>query len=798
MIKSNNRQTLIERLTAERDRLQGETSQLRGELEFEHERREEVEAANAALRRELFLIQRSLLIRLMVRPIWLIRARLIPEGSERHQTYHRLRQIFSQLLRLRELAVFTLPAHPEARSLVGGSFSQANYEGIDRLRRIKQKIQRRLQWILAKPNFPADGGIAAATRLQRGAYDIICLANIDWEARYQRPQQTMSQFARHGHRVFYIVASKIVRPGAKKGFRAVKVAENVFEVSLQASRLPNFYQEVMNQETEQSFLSSIEQLKREFQLETAIIVIHLPFWTSLGLQLRERWGWPVVYDCMDEWTGFPNLGRALLEQEVQLVQESELVTVTAVLLQEKWSARSKQCLLVRNGVDFDFFTAHCGPNDLLAGIKRPIIGYYGALAEWVDFELLYFLARQRPAWNFILIGDVFVDDLVGLDRLPNVHFLGRRPYTEMPLYLYHFDVCVIPFKLNEVTHAVDPVKFYEFISVGKPVVAVPLSELLIYKDYLYLANTPTQFLDNIELALNENGLNLVNARIALAKDNDWLDRYRKMERAIVELCSKASIIIVTYNNVELTQLCVESIFRNTAYPNYEIILVDNHSQDGTANYLRYLSRNYEQVKIILNPENKGFATANNQGLCLATGDYLVLLNNDTVVSKGWLTSLIKHLQNPQVGLVGPVTNFVGNEAKINVSYITLEQMESFAADYTQRHEGEIFDINMLAMYCVAMRRDIFEQVGPLDERFGVGMFEDDDYSFRVKQKDYRVVCAEDTFIHHFGQAAFKALLETGEYHRLWETNRSYFESKWGLWQPHREGAMRLHHLRKTP
>jgi hypothetical protein len=161
---------------------------------------------------------------------------------------------------------------------------------------------------------------------------------------------------------------------------------------------------------------------------------------------------------MDEWTDFPNIGRVLLEQEVQLVQESDLVIVTAALLQEKWSARSKKTLLIRNGVDFDFFAAHCRPNDLLAGVKHPIIGYYGALAEWVDFELLYFLAKQRPNWNFILIGDVFVDDLAGLNKLPNVHLLGRRPYAEMPLYLYHFDVCLIPFKLNDVTHAVDPVK----------------------------------------------------------------------------------------------------------------------------------------------------------------------------------------------------------------------------------------------------------------------------------------------------------------------------------------------------
>jgi GT2 family glycosyltransferase len=620
---------------------------------------------------------------------------------------------------------------------------------------------------------------------QPGTYDVICLANIEWTARYQRPQQTMSQFVAHGHRVFYVVASQFVKPDKPEKFKAVPVTNNVFEVYLQNNLSLDFYQKAMKQPAEALFLASLEQLRQTYQIKTAVCIVHLPFWTPLALSIRQRWGWPLIYDCMDEWTDFPNIGQPLLEQEEQLVQESDIVTVTAALLEKKWAVKNKNCLLVRNGVDFNFFTQHCHPNQLLKDIAHPIIGYYGALAEWVDFELIAFLAKERPTWQFVLIGDVFVDNLAGLNKLPNVHLLGRRPYSEMPLFLYHFNVCLIPFKLNDVTHAVDPVKFYEFISAGKPVVAVPLSELQIYQEYLYLAATPAEFLAKIELAITENDLDVISRRITLAQNNDWLDRYRKMDRAIVGLYGKASIIIVTYNNVELTQLCVESIIRNTTYPNYEIILVDNHSQDGTTNYLLYLAKNHPHLKIILNNENKGFAAANNQGLKLATGDYLILLNNDTVTPKGWLTSLIKHLQDPQVGMVGPVSNFVGNEAKIDVPYKTLDKMEAFAGDYIHQHEGRVFDIDVLAMYCVAMRRDTFENIGYLDEGFGIGMFEDDDYSHRMHTKNYRVICAEDVFVHHFGQAAFKALLESGEYHKVWDTNKAYFESKWGEWQLHK-------------
>src|SRR5262249_43630181 len=229
----------------------------------------------------------------------------------------------------------------------------------------------------------------------------------------------------------------------------------------------------------------------------------------------------------------------------------------------------------------------------------------------------------------------------------------------------------------------------------------------------------------------------------------------------------------------LTRLCLESLFRNTDYPNYEVIAVDNDSTDDTQSYLVKLSERYENLKIILNETNLGFAKANNQGIRLSSGDYIVLLNNDTIVPRGWLSRLLKHLVDPKVGIVGPVTNFVGNEAKLQVGYRTWAEMEEFAQDQTWDNHGRIADIHMLAMFCVAMRREVFEAVGELDEQFGIGMFEDDDYSLRVRQKGYRVICAADAFVHHFGQAAFGKLIRTGLYDRIFNDNREKFERKWG-------------------
>jgi GT2 family glycosyltransferase len=217
----------------------------------------------------------------------------------------------------------------------------------------------------------------------------------------------------------------------------------------------------------------------------------------------------------------------------------------------------------------------------------------------------------------------------------------------------------------------------------------------------------------------------------------------------------------------------------------EVIVVDNASSDETRLGLYGYACQRPELRVVYNGENRGFAAANNQGLNLASGELLVLLNNDTLVTPGWTRKLARWLEDPAIGLVGPVTNWVGNEALVEADYEDLAGLNRFAAWRGRTHAGRGFDIGVLAMYCVAMRRDVFKRVGGLDERFEVGMFEDDDYARRVRAQGLRVVCAEDTFIHHFGNASF-GTLDRAEYQALFGRNRARFEQKWGeTWSPHR-------------
>lgn len=247
----------------------------------------------------------------------------------------------------------------------------------------------------------------------------------------------------------------------------------------------------------------------------------------------------------------------------------------------------------------------------------------------------------------------------------------------------------------------------------------------------------------------------------------------------------ASIVVVSHDSLALTRLCLESVLANAEGPAFELIVVDNASRDGSRSYLRTMARRFPNVRLVLNPENRGFPSACNQGLRLARGRLLVLLNNDTIVPPGWLARLDHHAMDPSVGLVGAVTNRIGNEAEVEAEYETYGGFLEHAARRAREKAGECFDIPMPAMFCLALRRDVHDRLGPLDEGFGLGTLEDDDYAERAHRCGYRLVCAEDVLVHHFGEGSLGRMFASGHYAELLQANRRRFEQKWGRpWHPY--------------
>ena len=611
-------------------------------------------------------------------------------------------------------------------------------------------------------------------------YDVICFSIIDWSFRWQRPQQLMSKFADAGHRVFFFRTTEFRQPG-ERTYEAKPLRQNVWEITLAPPAAIDVYSGQIPGSTAAWFPRMLDELRRDFGIVAAVSILQIATWTRAAEDARARLGWKIVYDCMDEWKNFPGMREALIREEERLVATADVVSVSGTRLLEKWRAASP--VLVRNAADFEFY-ASAQREELLSGVQHPVIGYFGAIAPWFDVDLVRYAATERPDYTFVLVGGVFQVNVAPLASLPNVRLLGQQPYAQMPSYLASFDACMIPFVVDAITAATDPVKFYEYVSYGKPVVATPMPELAPYRELLYVAETPMQFVARLDEAVREDDPALTARRVELARANTWTARAETLHRAIRGAHPKVSIIVVAYFNRELTRLCLDAVFRMTLHPNVEVIVVDNASTDGTPEMLEELAREHTNLRIILNRTNLGFAAANNQGIRAATGDVLVLLNNDTVPARGWLTRMLRHLEDPKIGIVVAVTNFSGNESRIAVPYTRLDDMPAFAEEYARANEGHAFDIDVAAMYCVGMRRDTHDAIGPLDEEFTVGMFEDDDYSHRARLAGFRVVCAEDVFVHHFGQASFGKLPKE-EYDAIWRRNKAHYERKWGMrWMPH--------------
>ncbi|MDF2667924.1 MAG: glycosyl transferase family 2 [Paenibacillus sp.] len=237
-----------------------------------------------------------------------------------------------------------------------------------------------------------------------------------------------------------------------------------------------------------------------------------------------------------------------------------------------------------------------------------------------------------------------------------------------------------------------------------------------------------------------------------------------------------SIIIPSFNQVGYLKDCIESIERYTPEP-HEIIVVDNGSTDGTADYLRSLSGGAVRHKI--SEQNLGFAGGVNQGLMMARGSRLLFLNNDTIATEGWLSNLLACLHsNDKFGLVGPVTNYISGDQLIETTYSSLDEMHHFAKSLNRSDSEKWKTTGRLTGFCVLMTRDVFRRLGYLDEGFEIGNCEDDDYGFRARLLGLELIIAHDTFIHHVGSTTIKTLTPE-QFNEVYSRNLAFYSSKWG-------------------
>jgi hypothetical protein len=327
---------------------------------------------------------------------------------------------------------------------------------------------------------------------------VVFLPGLDWHVPlFQRPQQMARALARRGALVFYI------QPPAFEGEGTITEVE------------PHLYLCAV----------PVEAFREIGQAWHYVLT-----WNARRyLPAIER---PhILYDYVDDIDAFHGNHAAMRKDHRRLLARAEVVLATAHVLHEEVLRARPDALLVANGVEYEHFArarheSRGDPPAELAPVVargRPIVGYHGALARWFDYDLVAEVARRRPDLSFVLIGPDFDFSLRdnSLPALPNVTWLGARPYAELPRYLAWLDVGIIPFRKSAVTHATSPIKLFEYMAAGIPVVISPMAESM-QQSQAIVADTPEAWGATLDRAIKLGRDEAFRAALEFtARSNTW-------------------------------------------------------------------------------------------------------------------------------------------------------------------------------------------------------------------------------------------------------------------------------------
>lgn len=245
-----------------------------------------------------------------------------------------------------------------------------------------------------------------------------------------------------------------------------------------------------------------------------------------------------VYYCVDEHALFSSLDRdRTAAAERELLEKVDLVFATSDSLAERKRAINPHTHVALHGVDHARFARALDPAtrvpDDVSVIPHPILGFYGALADWVDLDLIAEVARARPDWSIVLIGDA-QSDTSRVAGIPNVRLLGRRRNHELPAYCKAFDVGLIPYRITAQLPFRNPIKLREYLAAGLPVVSTPIPDVRRYERWCSIAETAAGFVESVEAALRRDSRELRQERSRAMMAETWSARVAEIDRAVTE------------------------------------------------------------------------------------------------------------------------------------------------------------------------------------------------------------------------------------------------------------------------
>lgn len=348
----------------------------------------------------------------------------------------------------------------------------------------------------------------------RGGEPIVYLPAVAWGYRFQRPQHLALALARGGHPVLYV--DGFLRGRLFPSRLLSEVREGVHVLRVRVPGRPDPYREVLSGGAAAALA---ETIAAGISGRPALVLVQLPFWGALGRELARRLGCPLVYDRIDLHTGFPGVPSEIETVETELIRAAELVSATASALAERPRELGARVLFLPNAADLRTFSPR-PREDARPGETR--IGYVGALGPWFDSEALRHASGAFPEWRFRLAGRVEAPEVAALSALPNLELAGEIPFREVPGFLAGLDVALVPFRDLPLTRAVDPVKLYEALAMGLPVVARRLPETERWSEPLvYLYETPEDFVRQVRRAVEEDSPERRAERWRAAQRETW-------------------------------------------------------------------------------------------------------------------------------------------------------------------------------------------------------------------------------------------------------------------------------------
>jgi uncharacterized SAM-binding protein YcdF (DUF218 family)/glycosyltransferase involved in cell wall biosynthesis len=382
--------------------------------------------------------------------------------------------------------------------------------------------------------------------------DILCISSIDWDFIWQGHQEIMSTLAAEGRRVLFLENTGVRSPQMRdlprarqrirnwwrgtKGFREER--PNLFVYSPLVFPFP--YSRVARWVNRFFLMRSLRRWMRATGFYRPIAWTFLPTPLALDL-LRELEPQLTIYYCIDDLASSSLAARRIVPSEQRLFKEADLVFVTSEALRKRAAQFSSRVHLFPFGVSFDRFDqVRAGqepPPADLARLRRPIVGYVGGLHQWMDQELLAAVASRLPDASFALIGP-HQTDVSALERCSNITLFGQRPHADLPGYVKHFDVGIVPYRLTDYTANVYPTKLNEYLVMGIPVVATDLPEIRRFNadhgDIVSVAADADAFASAVRAAFDKAPASEIARRVAVAHANSWQSRLTAMKRLIDE------------------------------------------------------------------------------------------------------------------------------------------------------------------------------------------------------------------------------------------------------------------------